>query len=46
MIVLIHGFWATPRSWEHRVEVAGYALEWALSHVKESAAAGATGRAV
>ena len=45
-IVLIHGLWVTPRSWEHWVEVADYALEWALSPVKESTAAGATGRAV
>jgi alpha-beta hydrolase superfamily lysophospholipase len=30
-IVLIHGFWATPKSWE---EVADFALDWALRHAK------------
>jgi hypothetical protein len=31
-IVLIHGFWVTPRSWE---EVADYALAWALEHAEQ-----------
>ena len=34
---------APLEGWE---EVANYALEWAMSHVKESTAAGATSRAV
>ena len=41
-IVLIHGFWVTPRSWEHWIsrlpaapgweDVADEALSWAADH--------------
>jgi hypothetical protein len=30
-IVLIHGLWLTPLSWE---EVADYSLDWALRNVR------------
>ncbi|WP_281202020.1 hypothetical protein [Nocardia harenae] len=33
-VVLVHGLWVTPRSWE---EVADYALNWALEHARTPA---------
>jgi alpha-beta hydrolase superfamily lysophospholipase len=33
-IVLVHGLWETPRSWE---EVADYALEWAEANATRPA---------
>ena len=45
-IVLIHGFWVTPRSWEDWMpskdgwqEVADYALDWAVRHARRPARA-------
>jgi hypothetical protein len=30
-IVLIHGFWVTPKSWE---EISDFTLDWAHLHAK------------
>ena len=38
-IVLIHGLWMTPLSWE---EVADYALDWAAAHAVPAAATATT----
>jgi hypothetical protein len=41
-IVLVHGLWLTPRSWEgcpRWEEVADYALDWATGHAREPAPA-------
>ena len=35
-IVLIHGLWTTPLSWEHWVErYPGHALDWATRNAAE-----------
>jgi hypothetical protein len=35
-IVLIHGLWMTPLSWEHWVgHYTDYALDWATRHAAE-----------
>ena len=40
-IVLIHGFWVTPRKegWE---EIADYALDWAVEHANAPATVSGT----
>ena len=38
-IVLVHGFWVTPRTWE---EIADYALSWAERHAVSLAEGGLT----